>query len=378
MLRAFGEKGGVGVYTRNLVSELLALDQANEYVLYYQEASDAGRFADRPNVLEKILPIQNKALWDQIAIPWACRRDRIDLVVHPKFTAPLLARCPAVMVVHGADWFMPDQAHYYHWLDVRYMRAVMPFYFKKCALVISVSRLTTENFNRVLNLPPDKVKTIYFGPARHFQRVTDPRRLAVVRSHYELPPHFILTLTKGRGGDKRKNLGRLFQAYARYHSRTADPVKLVVGGENAAHFQELYHLPLEGYGRDILFPGWIEQADLPAVYTMADLYLYPSNLEAFPIPLTEAMTCGTPIVTSNVNGLAEIAGDAAVLVDPTDPEAIAGAIERVLGDTDLRASLSARGRERARLFTWDRCAREFLASLEALNEGAGEKRYAAP
>lgn len=107
MLRAFDEKGGVGVYTRNLVEELLRIDRRNEYVLFYRSRSNLGRFASYPNVRERWLRGGNKAFWDQISVPLACRREHIDLVFHPKFTAPLLAPCKAIMVVHGADWFIP-------------------------------------------------------------------------------------------------------------------------------------------------------------------------------------------------------------------------------------------------------------------------------
>jgi glycosyltransferase involved in cell wall biosynthesis len=106
--------------------------------------------------------------------------------------------------------------------------------------------------------------------------------------------------------------------------------------------------------------------DLPAVYSLADLYLYPSNLEAFPIPITEAMACGTPIVTSNVNGLKEIAGDAALFVEPEDTESISEAICRVLTDSNLRARLSTKGLARSSKFTWESCAKKTLAILEGL------------
>jgi glycosyltransferase involved in cell wall biosynthesis len=298
-------------------------------------------------------------------MPYACWREQIDLIFHPKFTVPLLAPCQAVMVVHGADWFIPEQAQFYHWLDVQYIRTVMPLYFKKCAVVLSVSQLTTDNYYQVLNLPPGKVKTVYFGPARHFRQVTDQSALAAVEASYELPARFILTLTK-RGGDSRKNLGQVFKAYAHYHATTENPAKLVVGGKDCHLFRAEYGLPAEGYGADILFPGWIDQQDLPAVYSLADLYLYPSNLEAFPIPITEAMACGTPIVTSNVNGLKEIAGDAALFVNPHDTAQIAEAIERVLAENELRACLSARGLEQAKQFSWEKCARETIDILEGL------------
>ncbi len=367
MLRAYDEKGGIGVYTRNIVSELLALDNDHEYVLFYRNAKYLGQFAHHANVEEHFVSGSNKVIWDQVAIPLACKRAKVDVLFHPKFTAPLLASCKVVMTVHGADWFIPEQAQFYKKLDVNYIRTFMPLYFKKCFRVISVSQRTTENFNRILDLPERKVKTIYFAPARHFQRIVEDSLLEKVRNKYRLPRHFILTLTKP-DGDKRKNLGNLFKAYSRYHQMMAAPLPLVVGGKDCHHFRDIYSLSKDNSGDDIIFPGWLEQEDLAAIYSMATLFLYPSNLEAFPIPLTEAMACGTPIVTSNVNGLEEIAGKAAILVDPKNVEAIAQAIAEVAMDTDLQAILSAKGLERARLFDWNRCAADTLALLVEATE----------
>jgi glycosyltransferase involved in cell wall biosynthesis len=367
MLRAFDEKGGISVYAQNIVKELLRIDEQNHYVLFYRNKAHLGRFAHHSNVTEKVVRGANKVYWDQLAIPLACWREKIDILFHPKFTAPLLAPCPVVMVVHGADWFIPEQARYYPPMDVWLTRRSMPLYFKKCRMVISVSQLTTDNFYEVLDLPPGKVQTVYFGPARHFQRVTDLAALAEVRACYSLPDGFILTLTKLQG-DGRKNLSQIFKAYAHYHHVTEQPLKLVVGGKDCHRFREIYNLSDDGYGKDILFPGWIDQADLPAVYSQADLFLYPSNLEAFPIPITEAMACGTPIVTSNVNGLVEIAGEAAVFVNPHDSEAIAGAICRVLDDEALQERLSKKGLARSTQFSWERCAAETLAILESVVE----------
>jgi glycosyltransferase involved in cell wall biosynthesis len=371
MLRTLDETGGIAVYTQNLIPALLTLDQRNEYVFFYRNEAQLGRFAHHPNVTERLVKAPNKVWWDQIAIPYACWREKIDVVFHPKFTLPLLSPCPAVMVVHGADWFIPEQAQYYHYLDVKYLQTVMPLYFKKASIVISVSQLTTDNFYQVLDLPDGKLKTIYFAPARHFQRVTDKTLLAETRARYNLPEKFILTLTK-RQGDGRKNLGQIFKAYRQYHQSTPAPHKLVVGGKDCHLFRDEYGLAQEAAGQDILFPGWIDQADLPAVYSLADLYLYPSNLEAFPIPITEAMACGTPIVTSNANGLVEIAGDAAIFVDPTDAPAIAEAINRVLTDDNLQTSLSKKGLARSTLFTWEKCAQSTLETLENLVSNQGQ------
>jgi glycosyltransferase involved in cell wall biosynthesis len=242
---------------------------------------------------------------------------------------------------------------------------MMPLYLKKCAAVISISRLTTENFYNVFSLPPGKIKTIYFGPGRHFQRITDPVKLQEVNSRYNLPDKFIFTLTKN-GGENRKNLSQILQAYILYHQRAEMPHKMVIGGVDGRRFLGEDQLPENGYESDIIYPGWIEQEDLPAVYSQADLYLYPSNLEAFPIPITEAMACGTPVITSDANGLKEIAGDAALLIDPLDYQAISDAIYQVLSDPNLRMSLSLKGLIRSNQFTWDACARETLKILESI------------
>lgn len=366
MLRAYDEKGGVGVYAQNVVEELLRIDRQNEYVLFYRTRKNLGRFASLPNVTERFLPGLGTAVWDQVSIPLACWRDRIDVLFHPKFTAPILAPSKVVMTVHGADWFVPGQARFYPWFDVVYLRVFMPLYLWKCSAVISVSQLGTDDFYRAFDLPPGKMQTVYFAPARHFKRVEDPVELERVRARYQLPKRFILTLTKRRGGDRRKNLGNLLRAYERYHARSHAPVPLLIGGENCYLFRRDYGLPDSSFGADVLFPGWLEQRDLPAVYSLADLYLYPSNLEAFPVPITEAMACGVPIVTSDANGLREIAGDAALLVDPQDPEAIANAIGRVLDDPALSRALRVKGLARSGLFSWDVCARTTLDMLTRL------------
>jgi glycosyltransferase involved in cell wall biosynthesis len=363
MLRSIHEKGGVGVYSGNIVKELLQLDKNNEYILFYANPSNSGLFGQHENVREVWVRGRNKASWDQVFIPHACRMEKVDILFHPKFTVPLFAPCKAVMVVHGADWLIAEQAQFYPWWDVKYMQMMLPLCFRKSSAVISVSQETTDNFNRILKLPAGKIQTIYFAPARHFKRITDPAVLQQVRARYQLPDKFILTLTKRRG-EERKNLGQVFKAYTCYHERTQTPHKLVVGGKDCHLFREEYAIPSEGYGKDILFPGWIDQVDIPAVFSMADLFLYPSNLEAFPIPLTEAMACGTPILTSNANGLKEIAGDAAQLIDPSDTEGIANGMARILSDSELREFLSRKGLKRSSLFSWDLCAKSTLTLLE--------------
>jgi len=361
MLRSLDEKGGIGVYTRNLVETLLSIDRDNEYLLLYRNPANLGRFTHRANVVEKIVRGRNNAVWDQIGVPLALWREHVDVLLHPKFTVPFLARARSVMVLHGADWFLPEAAHFYTPLDRLYMHVFMPAYLKRAARVLSVSALTTDHFNRIFGLPAGKVRTTYFGPAPHFRRIDDAAVLHTVKARYGLPDRFLLTLSKAAGGE-RKNIRGVFRAYERLHGTI--PHKLVVVGKGCELFREAYDVPADGWGADVLFPGWIDQADLPAVYSLSDLFLYPSNMEAFPIPITEAMACGTPIVTSSANGLREIAGDAALLVDPSDPGGVADAVRLVLGDPAVRRRLEQAAVERSRRFSWESCARQTLAVLQ--------------
>jgi glycosyltransferase involved in cell wall biosynthesis len=290
------------------------------------------------------------------------------VIFHPKFTVPLLSRIPSVMVVHGADWLIPEQAKFYGRLDVAYARLFVPLYFRRAKAVIAVAQRTADDFAAALRLPPGKLRTVYFGPARNFARVADSAQLERVRARYALPARFVLSLSK-LGGEQRKNVRGLLDGYRAYFEAASSPISLVIGGKDCARFRAEYAIPASGWGASVQFPGWLAQEDLPAIYSLAELYLYPSNLEAFPIPLTEAMTCGTPIVTSNVNGLREIAGDAALLVAPDDARAIGAAIARVVEDAALREGLRKRGAERSARFSWERCARETLAILR---EAAGQ------
>lgn len=369
MLRSLDEQGGIGVYTRYLTESLLQLDSGHDFVLYYRNRANVGRYAGFQRVTERVVGMAGgKAAWDQVAIPIAASRDDLDVLFHPKFTVPFAVRCPVVMTVHGADWFLPEYAHFYSRLDVAYIRTVMPLYFRKAAAVCSVSQITTNDFNRLLRLPPGKVTTTYLAPGRHFRRVTDPQELAKVRQRYQLPDRFIFSLSK-LGGGERKNARGLIEAFRRLSPHV--PHRLVIGGKDCVRFREIYGIPDTGWGGAIDFPGWISQEDLPAVYSLSDLYLYPSNLEAFPIPVVEAMACGVPVLTSQSNGLAEIAGEGAVQVDPNDPEAIASEARDLLTNEARRARVAAAGLQRVRAYSWERCARTTLAVLERVAVSRG-------
>ncbi len=366
MLRAFEERGGVGVYARNVTRHLLKAAPEHQFFLYFGRAEDLGAYSEFPNAVQRHVPLGNKAVWDQVKMPLWFRRDRLDVLFHPKFTVPLICGNRSVMVLHGAGWFIPETRHFWSRTTRAYTRMMMPIYCRRAGAVLSVSEITRQEFCKRLGVDESKITTVYFAPGEQFGEAIDLANAAAIQDRYGVGEGYILTLT---GGDRaeRKNFGTILEAFRRVHRKR--PCRLVVAGRGCEDFRERYGIPDTGYGADVIFTGWVDQQDLPALYRSAALFLYPSNMEAFPIPITEALASGTPIVTSNAYGLRELAGDAALLVDPSNPVEVAEAVQRILEDAGLRSDLQARARLRSEHFDWGRCGKQTLRILEAVGSG---------
>lgn len=364
MLRAFEEKQGIGIYTQNLMDRLLPMDPANQYILFYANPRLVGRYTHLSHVREQVVSAPNKLLWDQVAIPRAARRENVDLLFHTKFTVPFFTSCKTVMTIHGASWFVrPDL--YPNKLDLAYIRTVMPLYCRKASFILSNSDLTTRDFIRILKVPEEKIRTVRLGTNEQFRPIGDPAVLEAARQKYDLPDKFILSVIRR---DPRKNFANLIAAFRLLRKRI--PCRLVVTGIGVERYREEYRLHEDGTTQDVLFLGWVEPNELPALYNLARCKFFPSVYEEFGIPVAEALACGCPPVVSKTGALPEVAGEAGLTVDPFNPAEMADALERIWTDDALRADLSAKGVERAqKMFTWDRCARETLESLHRVAAG---------
>ncbi len=370
MMRSVDEAGGIGVYARNIVEELLKLDHDNLYFLLYKSNKHLGRYADYKNCREIMLPGSSKAIWDQITVPRCAAREKVDLIFNPKFTVPLLTGCKTMMVVHGADWFVPPYDEVYTTIDNFYIKRVMPLYFRKADFISSVSDYSTDGFVNAFPWCKEKIKTIYFGPNKVFKRIDDGQVLAAIRTKYSLPEDFILTVIRYDHGARntRKNFKGMAEAYSLYR-KGGGREKFVVVGRDCDCYAGEHDLEALGIADDIIFTGLVPQEDLPSFYTLAKLYLYTTIIEAFPIPTTEAMACGCPIVTSIGTGLEELTHGVAEAVDPLDSKAIADAMARVLTDEKLQLTMRERGFERSKIFSWQKCASQ---TLEIFKEIVGE------
>jgi glycosyltransferase involved in cell wall biosynthesis len=294
-------------------------------------------------------------------VPALVVREGLDIVFNPKFTVPLLASCKTMTVLHGTEWFI--HPHFYPKLDVLYVKAMMPLYMRKADIVISVSNRARDDVITHAKADPRKVKTLYSAPDERFRRVPDAETLQAVKKRYGLPERFILNVGRIHPG---KNVRTMLRVYGQLSSRI--PHKLVMAGPVEGRYRNELG-PIREYGLEehVILPGWVPQEDMPALYRLAELFLFPSTYESCPIALLEAMASGCPVVSSSTGGTPEIAGDAALLIDPGDEDGMGRAVYEVLTKEPLRRELIRRGYEQSERFSWKRYAREMLTLFETLH-----------
>jgi glycosyltransferase involved in cell wall biosynthesis len=288
-------------------------------------------------------------------LPLALWRERIDLL-HAEMIAPLLT--PARIVVTVYDLSYEHYPAFFATGVAAAFRQFVPRTVRRAAVVLTLSEFSRQEIVRCYDVPPEKVVVTLCAADPMFRPLKDEARLAAVRARYGTGDRFILCV-----GDlqPRKNLKRLIAAYVRLRQADAMRPKLVVVGRKVWLYDDIFAAArASGYADELIFTGYVPDEDLVMLYNAADVFVYPSLYEGFGLPPLEAMTCGTPVITSNTSSLPEVVGDAALTVDPVDVEALARAMATVLADTDLRARLSACGRQRAAAFSWEAAARTIL------------------
>jgi glycosyltransferase involved in cell wall biosynthesis len=366
--QALRQGAGIGRYTRGLVDALAELDRVNTYTLFC--AGQAPTRVDWPaNFRVRVAPLPARWLsigWHRLHLPVPAEllAGPCDVFHSPDFTLPPLARARGVVTVHDLSFIIvPDCA------DAKlraYLNKAVPRSVRRATRVLADSANTSSDLMRLLNVPAEKISVVQAGVEPRFQPIRDPSQLAAVRTRYRLPDHFILSVGTL---EPRKNFARLIEAYAALRRETApgvDVPRLVIAGGPGWLYEDIYAEARRQEVTDsVCFTGFIADADLPALYSLADLFVFPSLYEGFGIPPLEAMACGVPVVCANNSSLPEAVDGAALLVNALDTAALTHAMSQVLVDPTIRARLIERGHAHATRFTWYAAARQLLSAYGA-------------
>ncbi len=368
------DKHGMDVVALETIRRLVRLAPQHTFVVFVRPGP-APCLPDADNLEVRCVPGWSYPSWEQWALPRAVSEAGVDLLHATANTAPLRVDVPLLVTLHdviflegAAPWRRGGT--WYQRLGNTYRRWVVPPAIRQARAVATVSH---HEKDRITDHFPEMSSRVFVAPNGvdpRFAPVDDRReRERIVLKKVGLPRSYFFFLGNT---DPKKNLDGVLHAYARYadaHDRT---LPLVIADFHPTRLRAaLQTIGRPDLQQHIRLPGYIDHADLPAVYSAASGFLYPSRRESFGLPILEAMACGTPVITSDAAAMPETAGEAALLVDPDRPSDLAGAMRRVVADTRLRRRLRDRGLRRAGTFSWERTARRLLRAYEEMCATAG-------
>jgi glycosyltransferase involved in cell wall biosynthesis len=327
----------------------------HEVFLYFNETNLASQFNSATKT--RGINIKNRLIWDQVWLPLALSRDGIDISLFMKGTMPILLPCKGAVIFHDLGYY-DAQLKPYKFFETLYMKRMMALAGKKAAVIYTDSEFTKNEAIKILGIQDRKIKVCYPNCSPIFTPVADEAAISRVKALYNLPSPFIfspITLSP------RKNLDRILHAFETV--KDCLPHHLVITGGRSWGVRRPEKRIKSGLNGRVHILGTVPGDDMPALYSLAQLTLYPSLIEGFGIPILEAFNCGCPVLTSNISAMPEVAGDAAYLVNPYDPSQIAEGMLRLVKDEDLRRSFIRKGFDRAKIFSWENAALTILDGI---------------
>jgi glycosyltransferase involved in cell wall biosynthesis len=347
---------GVGYYTEHLLQHLSRESAGDELVVISNRPVDVTR-ALAPHI--RIVSSRRRVprmVWMQTLAPRLLRELGADVVHFTNGMIPVASPIPTVVTIH--DMSLTMYPRYHPLRRVLLNRPFVNLAARRADAVITVSQSAKRDIVRLYNLPADRVHVVHEAAAPSFRRVADPAELDRVRRRYGLADRFVLYVGTI---EPRKNLRQLLEGFAARHKRGDLPHQLVCAGPYGWLSGDIQQRIERLKVRDaIRFTGYVPFDDLPALYTLAEMFVFPSLYEGFGLPVIEAMASGTPVITGLVPALAEVAGGAIEHVPQLEPDALGEAMVALARNPDRRAQLSAMGLARSRAFSWERAARETL------------------
>jgi glycosyltransferase involved in cell wall biosynthesis len=344
-----GGVGGTEVYLRELLSAFSKIDTANEYFVFGNLETGGDLVPRQANFHWKQQAVHAKnrparILWEQTVLAWEAARYRLDVLLNPGFTAPILGTIPNVTVFH--DLQHKRHPEYFRWFDLPFWNFFLWASAHRAKRLIAVTDATRSDLERFYGVPKDSVVVVHHG--------VDPLLFELPRNDIE---RFVLCVSTLH---PHKNLERLVRAYG----RKKRDFRLVLAGMRGFHAETIEALVRErNLSNDVTLTGWISREELFSYYNRAMACVQPSTFEGFGMPLLEALAVGVPLACSGIAPHREVAGDATIYFDPVNDDELEVALERVTSPAAAKSPLVAAGKDRARSFTWEKTARETLRAL---------------
>ncbi|MBS4058434.1 MAG: glycosyltransferase family 4 protein [Bacteroidetes bacterium] len=359
------KKHGMDMVALELIRNLQEIDKENEYFIFVKPDSDVDCL--KPTANFQIIPLGGGPYpsWEQIALPKAAAKYGCDILHCTSNTAPIKLKMPLVVTLHDIIYLesislLKKGGTWYQKMGNMYRRFVVPKVVERSQRIITVSHFEKNRIRDFFGFPADdkRLVAIYNGVGEHFKPITDQQELQRVKAKYALPDHFAFFLGNT---DPKKNTKGVLKAFSDYLKSTSDPLKLVMlDYDKSALDALLTEIGDKNLINHIHLTGYVINTDLPSIYSLSKLFLYPSLRESFGIPMLEAMRCGTPVITSDTSSMPEVSGDAALIIDPYKPEEITAAMKRLMKDDNLRGDLINKGFKQAEKFSWRAMAQEVL------------------
>jgi len=370
-------KHGMDMVALELIRHLQKADQQNEYVIFVKPDKDNTCIPEAPNFKVVELYGGPYPIWEQFALPRAAKAEGCDLLHCTSNTGPVRSKVPLILTLHDiiflekVSLFSRDGT-WYQKLGNMYRRWIVPSVVKSSKCVITVSDYERKRIKDFMG-QEDKLEAIYNGVGEHFKRIDDQNLLQYIKEKYHLPEKFFFFLGNT---DPKKNTANVLKAFAEFNEQSKEQYNLVMldYDENALRriLSDIGHPEI----RDkIHLTGYVINTDLPAIINQCRLFLYPSLRESFGIPILEGMACGVPVITSNTSSMPEVAGDAALLVDPNVPSEITQAMLRLVSAPEEIDQLITRGLKRARSFSWENMALNYLEHYKRVANKSTDKDY---
>jgi glycosyltransferase involved in cell wall biosynthesis len=362
---------GLGSYTYNIISNLLKVDDSNEYHVLVNKtlSSDHPVFSlNHKNLIKHIVNIPEVTPEQQFLVPIKLFAIKPDVYHYPGFDLPIFQPYRSVFTVHDLTYIRHRTLYLNNrWLKNQYTRHIMKWGVKKASKVIAVSKSTKQDLVNLLQAPESKIEVIYEAIDESLLDGSALNRNPQNRDYSPFLTNedkYFLFLGERR---PHKNIVRIIEAFAIFKQKIGSGYKLIIGGKAYASYSEPEKKVKElRLAESVIFLGYIEESELPPLYRNAICFLFPSIYEGFGIPILEAMACEVPVITSNLSSMPEIAGNAALTVDPYNVNEITDAMIKITSDSILRQQLIQNGLKRVRDFSWKRAAEETLKVYEEI------------